>query len=175
MEWCKGSNASPASRRRHRAVDSIPSFHIRCPGIQLQTACAPWRGRGYFPTKRPSRAARRVRDCSCMCAQTRHPHGHSGHCRGKKHAVHNAHPTVVAIISQPCGILTAPPSSVAVRRRSHPLHPGPINAGRADRRPELRRDGCPPPLDRERDLACFKTSRHSFIFQTGCFTQMDLE
>lgn len=70
----------------------------------------------------------------------------------KKHPANNAHTTVVAI-SQPCGILTAPPSSVAVRRRSHPLHPGPINAGEG---PELRRDGCPPPLDRERDLACFK-------------------
>lgn len=62
---------------------------------------------------------------------------HSGHCRSKKHPAHNTLAAVVAVC-QPCGILTAPPSSVAVLRRSDPLHPGPVNTGGL---PELRSHG----------------------------------
>lgn len=90
VERSKGSHASPASRRRHRAVDNIPSFHIRCPGVQLQTACAPWTGWGLdcFTHQALSGAATRVRDCSWDVHRLGHPHGHSGHCRSEKLPVH---------------------------------------------------------------------------------------
>lgn len=135
-------------------------------------------GRGYFPTKRPSRAARLPGEFV-----TAHVRVHRLGTRMATQATAGAKSmlcTTHTLPSSPSsvnlvGFLQPHPRVSQFVADPHPLHPGPINAGRADRRPELRLDGCPPPLDRERDLACFKTSRHSFIFQTGCFTQMDLE
>lgn len=153
VERSKGSHASPASRRRHRAVDSIPSFHIRCPGIQLQTAFAPWAGwgRDCFPHEALSGAATRVRDCSWMCTDSGTRMATQATAGAKASCAY-----VAVAVSQPGGILTAPPSSVAVRRRSDPLHPGPISAGEQQ---EQSRDGWPSlqlPRDRKRNLACSK-------------------
>lgn len=91
-------------------------------------------GRDCFSTKPCPGAVRRVRDCSHMCTDSLH--SHSGPAERKAFCA-LYHSTDVVAVSQPCGILTAPPSSVAVVRRSDPLHPGLINA---DVQLELRSD-----------------------------------
>lgn len=135
-----------------------------------QTACAPWmESRFLFHEARPGLPGEFV--TAHVCAQTRHPHGHSGHCRSEKH------PARLMLSSLPVNLagFLQPPLEC---RSSSPIQ---FSASRPNqRRRAARAEGrrifhLPSSLGSRRKFGMFQTSHHSFIFQTGCFTQMALE
>lgn len=135
-----------------------------------QTACAPWmESRFLFHEARPGLPGEFV--TAHVCAQTLHPHSHSGHCRSEKHPARlmlsslpvnlagflQPHPRVSQFVADP--ILCIPAESTQANSKSR----GATNIH------------TPSSLGSRRKFGMFQTSRHSFIFQTDCFTQMDLE
>lgn len=109
-------------------------------------------GRGSFPTKpRPGLPGEFV--TAHVCAQTRHPYSHSDHCRSKKAScAQRILPSSPSSVN-PVGFLQPHPQ--VSQFVADPILCIPAQSTQA-KRPELRRDGCPPPLDRGRNLACFK-------------------
>lgn len=137
-----------------QAVDSIPSFQIRCPCAQLQTACEPWMGSQCHSYEACSGLPGEFATAHVR-AQTRHPHSPprplperkascaQRTCCSRRHQStlwDSYSPTLECRNTSPIRSSTSRPSQ---RRR----------AARAE---ERRVSVYPAPLDRERDLACSK-------------------
>lgn len=117
-----------------------------------QTACAPWmESRFLFHEARPGLPGEFV--TAHVCAQTRHPHGHSGHCRSEKH------PARLMLSSLPVNLAGFLQPHLRVSQFvADPilLHPGPMNAGEQQDQRGATDIISPAPLDREGNLECSK-------------------
>lgn len=135
-----------------------------------QTACTPWIGVAPpFPRSSP-RAARRVRDCSCMCTDL----APTWPLRSLPEREASCTPVATAAASQPCGILTAPPR--VSQFVGDPILCIPAQSTQASSKSRGATNiHLPSSLGSRRKFGMFQTRRHSFILQTGCFTQMGLE